>query len=116
MSTQDVTVFQGNDIIIDVVVKDPSGTVVSLTGLQAASYGISKKPAGPTKLLTKTLGNGITVVNPTTGSLRIVLTAAETLLLKGSLFHELVLRDNAGKVGTVMTGSYTSTETMIDAP
>lgn len=102
---QDLTRKSGDTIRITVPVTDDQDSPKSLVGC-SARYLVASTLAGPA-LITKTVGNGITIADAAGGVLVIVLAPADTDELAGVYVHELEITDSAGDKATVFDGRLT---------
>ena len=102
---QNVTLYAGDDAAFGVPVLDETGAPLPLIGASFA-YTIATDE-GETALVTKTVGNGVTVTDPANGLLTIAIGHADTLTFLGPMWHQLVMTDASGDVSTLMTGTLT---------
>ena len=62
---QDITMWQGEDLVVTVPVTNAAGTAVSLTGATAVKWSLflGRAPGTASASLNKTLGSGIALVD-----------------------------------------------------
>jgi hypothetical protein len=104
---QNFILYSGDDITLNTSVKNASGGALDLTGLLAAQWVMQKHPETLLSgvAITKTLGAGVTVVNATLGTMRIVIDGVDSEDLEsGEYYHELRIQDTNDDVYTVLTG------------
>ena len=109
---QNFSMYQGDDVRLGVTLVDAAGVPVSLVGA-TLKWGIAKKASDGTPLLLKTIGSGITVLDPAAGSFEVALVPADTQSYVGDYYHEVELTDAGGKRLTVMTGKVQIAPTLI---
>lgn len=113
LTDQDFSMYEGDDFILQVTVKDVNGVVVNLTGLVAARWWFAHG-LGQAALLQKALGSGITVVGAVNGRIDVTLVPADTAGLGGATYrHELEITDVANTVHTVVVGDMTVNQTVV---
>tara|TARA_Y100000310_G_C20100381_1_gene542440 strand:- start:63 stop:410 length:348 start_codon:yes stop_codon:yes gene_type:complete len=100
---QNFKMRQGDDKKINVTIKDENGDVIDITSF-TATYKIATALVDGTVKVTKTVGSGITLTDPTSGVLQIVLVPADTSMLMGQHYHELELVDTGSLETTVLVG------------
>lgn len=90
----DPVYFSGDALLLQVTVNDQAGSPLDLSTLplSEATWVLAKKQ-GSTPLVTKTLGSGVTLVNPpgADGRLDVQINNVDTAALKGEYYHELQL-------------------------
>jgi hypothetical protein len=104
------TLFAGNarKLIVSVV-NDDTGEPEDLTDVELfwqASRGTTAKFSS-VPVLTKTIGNGITVIDAINGELEIMLDADDTENLNGTYYHELLLIDVTGDQQNLLADTFT---------
>lgn len=99
--------FSGEDFEITCTVDDGNNppSIKDLTGSTKVTWVVSATP-GSTPLISKTLGSGTTLSDPTNGKFKITGAVADTEALGGLYYHEAKLKDSAGKISTVMYGTF----------
>ena len=108
---QNITMWAGDDITITTQVLDCTDTAVDLTSIESAQWVLKKYSEDVAILLTKTVGAGIAITDATTGTMVIVLEAADTQDIEpGDYYHELRI-DNNSAITTVSTGKFVITAT-----
>ena len=108
---QDIVDYHKDDtLIIETTVRNDDEEIVDLTGA-AAQWLMKNEAEDPDgdALLTKTVGEGITIDQPTAGKLEIKIEEDEADTV-GSFHHRLRVWDNDGHRSTVFTGSLTVEE------
>lgn len=110
---QDVTIQAGEYKKFSVTIKNGSGTAINLTGATPIQYGISQTEGGA-RILTKTLGSGITITDAANGVLEIVITAADLAGKEGEFHHELSITESSGNKSCAFTGKLTVKPSMND--
>jgi hypothetical protein len=112
-TSQNFTLYQGDDLVLQVTVKNPDGTVKDLTGASSIKWAMAKAAKG-TALLSKTLGAGITNAAPLTGVFEVTIAQGDTpTIAAGAYYHEAELVDAAGKKSTVLVGTATIVQALI---
>lgn len=91
---QDFTMYPGEDKIITITIPG-----VNLTGAQSIEWVLNLRTP-----LSKTVGSGIVVTDPTNGILQITLDSADTELVVGAFEHECRIKDVSGLESVVTTG------------
>ena len=105
---QDIEFFSGNDVVLDCSFTDESTDLpFDLSGAQQLTYALSKNARSAAALITKTLSDGVVMVNPSNGQVQIVLSAAESEPLNGVYYHEIRVVNALGKKLTLMFGQVT---------
>jgi hypothetical protein len=105
---QNVTVYAGDDVILAVLIKSEAGVPLAING---ASFVWKLAPtAGGQPTLTKTSADDITITNAAIGSVSVLIRHTDTVGFSGSMWHQLVMTDSAGRVSTVTTGTMTFTK------
>lgn len=107
---------QGDTKRLHITIKDPDGVPVSLIGVQTIKWWVARRVTSTTKLLQKSLGNGITVTNSAGGVLTIAIDPEDTVAVSGDYYHELEVVDSAGDIGTVLRGTMTVVRALVSNP
>lgn len=95
-----IVVTKGDTLEVDVSVVDESGAAVSLSGA-TLTWTISTQP-GAAAVLTKTIGDGITIVSEAGGTLTMELTTTNTNALSAREYFSAVrVTFASGEVKTV---------------
>jgi hypothetical protein len=109
---QDLTMWQGEDIVITVPITNAAGAVVSLTNATAVRWlvfpGQNSTSNTSAAVLTKTLGSGIALVNVagTNDGIRITIDTNDTHnLANGAYYHECRVVDSANDEQVVFIGN-----------
>ncbi len=102
--------FQGDDLRVIISVYDTQGSPVDITDAQSIIWKLARSP-DDVALLTKSLGSGITVNNPT--SFYFDIESAETLALFGQYYHEAEIITDQGLKYTGISGHVTIKKTLI---
>ena len=108
---QRIEIVAGNDAAFRVVVRDKNGNLQNLAGATEITW-VAARRAGDTPLISKTLLDGITVLD--TGILGVELIPSDSIGLSGSYEHEAVVVI-AGKRTTVTTGYLFVKPTLVPA-
>ena len=103
--SQDFLMWSGDDKTITVTVYDNDDVVVDITGA-TITWELSQN-VDSTALISKTVGSGITLSDPTNGIFTIALDPADTASLSGRYYHEAEITDAAGDVSTALVGHAT---------
>lgn len=107
---QHFEMISGDTATITVTVDDGAGGVVDLTGA-TVTFAMSKDKPGSrfnaTAKITKTVGDGVTLTDPTNGVMTVALDAADTDDLSGRYHYEIEVTDTSSNVATVTTGIIT---------
>ena len=99
-SPLDIRMVQNNDQNFQFNVLDNNQNPVNITDFQIVWQ--VKKSFLSAALITKTVGSGITMVNPSQGQFVVSLLAADTAsMAPGSYFHEAIATDTTGKSTTL---------------
>lgn len=95
-STLDIKIVKNNDIAVQFFVKDKFGQPQNITDFQIKWQ--VRKSAKALPVITKSIGNGISIITPDMGVFLVRISAADTVnLIAGSYFHEAVITDTQGK-------------------
>jgi hypothetical protein len=104
--------FSGDDYVLHFTIVDEAGVAVDLSGAQQITFALARK-VSVEPLFSKTLGSGVTVTDGPAGKVDVAIDAADTDALKGAYYHEVELRNAAGKRSTVSYGAVTIQEDLI---
>lgn len=87
--TTRLAIMRGDTLRYDIRITDADAAALDLTGLLGAWFTVkySRRDPDASKLLQKTLGAGIEVIDALDGTLRLTLTATETAALNASRAH-----------------------------
>jgi len=114
---QDLEIHAGNDLVLPVTVTadgTSAGERVDLTGTTKIVWAVSRRDVdGFIRLITKELGDGITLTDSGEGVFEITLSASETLNLHGPYLHEARVTDADGHKSTVLSGNLTVHKTIL---
>lgn len=105
LTAQPFEMFSGDTKDLNVTVLNQDSAVVDLTGA-SVDFTISKKPGGAA-LVTKTVGSGIVLTDPTNGVMDITLNPADTVSLKGAYHYQCRVTDVSLRETTVLFGTAT---------
>lgn len=101
--SQNVTMWSGDSKKLRFTVIDDAGAAKNLTGA-AIVWKAAKTAGSSTALITKSVGSGITITDPTGGLFEVRLDPADTASLSGDFYHEAQVTDALGDVATVAIG------------
>lgn len=109
---QDWTMVAGDSRTLRFTVTGDDGAVADLTGASSVRWGCVRRLANGSFVappaVTKTLGTGVTLVDPSGGIIEVTLSPADTAALPGGrYYHQLELTSAAGGVATLATGTLT---------
>lgn len=111
--------FAGNARkLIVTVVNDDTGDPEDLTDVQLTwqcSRGTADKFSA-TPILTKTIGQGITVTDAFNGEIEILLDTDDTETLTGTFYHELLMVDVTGDQQNVIADTFTVKRRLVKPP
>lgn len=100
--------YRGDTAAWDFTVTEPDGTAVDLTGASGIRFTAKDRAsdADADAVITRTVGDGVTVTNAAGGIVRVQLEAADTSALSAplSLVYDLQLADASGGIYTVAAG------------
>jgi len=107
---QDLTMWQGEDLVMTVAITNSAGTAVSLTGATAVRWSMfaGKSPGSGTASLAKTLGSGIALVDVdgTNDGVQITIDTDDTDdMTPGVYYHECRVVDSASDEQVVFIGN-----------
>lgn len=101
---QDISFFSGNDVLLELTALDEvSGAPIDFSGALEITWSIAKS-ARADALLTKTLSDGVAIVNAVAGRVDISLSKAEMEPLSGKYYHEIRYKNLGGKTVTLTFG------------
>src|SRR5690349_2766421 len=110
--TQKIEQVRGDTFEADVVVRDKTGQPIPLTGV-TITWKIALAASPMTPLLTKGVGDGVTVADADAGKLSLKLTAAETgNLVADEYFHTIRFAFADGRVKTGLRAYFSIVETL----
>jgi hypothetical protein len=95
----------GDDLRIEVTVKD-DGSTKDLTGSDATYEIFRDKFDSRDVKITKTVGDGISIVDAPNGRADVSISSSETSDMEGSYSHKMTVTDEAGHKSTVFTGEF----------
>ena len=102
---QDFTIWSGDDKVITVTVYDNDDVIVDITAA-TITWQLSQN-VNSAALITKTVGSGIALSDPTNGQFTVTLDPADTASLSGRYYHEAEITDSSGNVNTGLVGHAT---------
>lgn len=105
-TAQNFEIYKGDDLTLQVTVKNADGTAKDLTGATIKwqlSTGVNATPA----LISKQNGSGITITDAVNGIFEVAIAQADTssLAAKDTYYHEAEVVDASAKKSTVLTGT-----------
>lgn len=104
MTNQNVTIWAGDTVNLNVVVGDGAGGLKDISGATIA-WLLYDENAGAS-VLTKSTGSGITITSGAGGAFTVALAAADTEdVTPGAYYHEAEVTDTLGNISTVFIGS-----------
>lgn len=95
LGTDEDPFIAGDDKILEVTVLDDVGNEFDITGA-AITYTIREYPDS-TPVVTKTVGDGITIINGVNGQLQIEITSADSQDLYGRYVHRCTVEKGGAK-------------------
>lgn len=101
VGTVEEPILSGEDVILEVTVTDKDGNLFDITGA-TITYWLREYP-DTDNLITKTTGNGITIVDA--NNFEVNIDSAETEDLYGSYVHRCMV-EKGGEKAYVFTGSF----------
>lgn len=112
-TAQNFEIYQGDDLALEVTVKNADGTPKDLTGATIRwALHTTNKAAVPK--LSKAISTGIAVTDAAGGVFTVTIARADTAALKaGVYYHEAEITDAASKRATVLTGKATILQALI---
>lgn len=108
--TQNICMFQGDDLRVIISVYDTLDSPVDITGAQSIIWKLAQS-TDDVALITKSLGAGITINNPT--SFYFDIESYETQTLFGQYYHEAEIITDQGLKYTGISGHVTIKKTLI---
>mgnify|MGYP000435024928 CR=1 FL=1 len=114
-----IEMFAGDTKKITVTVKNNSGTIVNLNGLENAKLQAIEVPTGRAKKNTlpkiiKEMGDGsVNVSNAANGEIVFTINPDDTRNLVGNYYYEIEITDSYSNVLTVATGTLVIKESII---
>jgi hypothetical protein len=109
---QDITIYAGNDVALDVSLLDEAGAALDLTGT-SLEWGMAERFADDA-VLRKATPVEIEVTDEVAGLATVHLDPADTATLGGIYRHELRLTDAGGNIVTLLTGALTIRTSILD--
>lgn len=107
-TTQNISIYAGDDVELNITVYDSAGSALDITGLSAAQWIMKRYAGSTTAEITKTLGGGVTVVSAADGTMKVSINSADSVSLTSNFYyHELRIQDSNSDYTTVMTGTVT---------
>jgi hypothetical protein len=106
-----ISIYAGDTNTLRFSAVDALGAALNLTGL-TIEWGLSR-PAKTVRLLTKTVGAGLTVTNAAGGLFEARLLPADTAGMDGEYYQEVQITDVDGNVSTIYAGAVRITKTLI---
>ena len=107
---QNFTLSAGAGLILKITVFDEAGDPIPLAGTQSVAWKLART-ARSAAVLTKTLGNGATIITDDAGQggtncgpLNVQIDAADSADLDGEYFHDCRLVDVAGDTSRIFYG------------
>ncbi len=104
---QNGVIYSGEDVTITVSLTDSDGNALSTADVNAISeyqYIIATGPYAASNLVSKTVGNGVTLDNSAITA-TIVLADTDTDDLDGQYYHEAKATDSSGNETTSFSGT-----------
>lgn len=108
---QNFTMSAGAGLILKITVFDEAGAPLPLAGTQAVTWKLARSARSTTAVLTKTLGDGATVITDdaaeggaNAGRLNVQIDPADSAGLAGEYFHECTLQDADGDLSRIFYG------------
>jgi hypothetical protein len=99
-----VTMFSGDSRVLTITVTDSAGTAKNITG---ATINFSLfKSVGGAAILSKTVGNGITITDPTNGVFTVTFETHETEDRDGHFKYEIEVTDSSGNKCTIVQDKF----------
>lgn len=108
LTCQNFTLYQNDDKILDITVRDENEALVDISGTSAAQWIVKKFADSTTVDITKTLAaSQINVATSGANGVVLVTIASTdtTSLAIGEYYHELRITDAAGKDTTICIGT-----------
>ena len=85
--TFNATFISGDTVMLNITAKKSDGTVMDLTGATEVTFRAVKN-IGSSASISKTLGAGVTVLDATAGSMRVILSPSDSDDLSGDFLHD----------------------------
>lgn len=105
--------FSGNDVrLLFTAIDEDTQLPLNLSGAQALEWKLAKK-ATSSALIEKSLGNGVTITDPSGGLFEVAIDAEDTEALKGDHYHEVRLTNSSGKKVTLAYGVFPITVNLV---
>lgn len=95
--TGDLSRKQGTDWSCVLTVVDSAGTAVNIAAATACEFYVLDAPGG-TRLLTKSLGSGITITNGAAGQMTVAIADTDTIVQTGVLWYEAYVTVGANRL------------------
>ena len=111
-SSQDIDLFQGDDLRVICTVRDQSGALVDISEAQSIRYAVARG-VNAVPVIEKSLNNGIELAN--SSAFFFDLDSAETLPLSGGYYHEAEVVTDQGLTYTTLSGSIRFRSALIEA-
>lgn len=107
LKSQNFDVHQGSGVLLQFTCTDPQGNIVDLTGLSANQIRWQlAQDANSTPIISKSIGAGITIVNPAAGRFDVAVLPADTVSLQPiKYYHEAKLTDQYNNKSTLAYGT-----------
>ena len=100
---QDFEIVSGDNSSVQFDVTNQSGAVVDITSA-TATWALARRNHSTT-LVSKTVGDGITIVDGPNGVLLVSLDQTDTASLSGDYYHELQIVQSSGRKTTAAYGT-----------
>lgn len=107
----DFTMYAGDSKTLVVTAKDEDGAAVDIT--DATIRWQLARSVSTTALVTKSIGDGVTITDGSGGVFEVELENADTESLKGEFYHEAEAILTDGTIATVLSGTATINRTLI---
>lgn len=103
---QNILMYQGDEKVLVVTVRDEkTNAILDINGVDL-TWVVYRKTYPYNVILTKTIGNGITLTDPDNGQFEIEILPANTSGIYGDFNHECELVDVNGYPSTIFTGYF----------
>lgn len=110
LAPQNFTMSRGNDKLLKVTVTNENGVPIDVRLSSAIVWRLARTARGA-NVLTKSIGNGVTVLTVNSaegqadcGRIDINLSDTDTANFDGEYYHDCILTDNAGAKTTIFHG------------
>lgn len=110
IANSDICIFAGDDLRIEVEVKDQYGNQVDITTVTSITWKVANTPTSA-PIVTKTFTTDISISPLDTFVFNLV--PADTTSLSGRYYHEAEIVTSTGKTYTVLTGYLTVKNSLI---